>query len=65
MITNDFTLGDSVLMKKPHPCGTREWVIIRTGADIKIKCKGCNRIVMLDRAEFCKRAVKIIPKEHA
>ena len=58
MIEN-FNLGDTVKMKKPHPCGSSEWVITRTGADIKIKCLGCGRIVMLDRELFLKRAAKI------
>ena len=33
---NEFALGDHVMMRKPHACGTNEWVIIRVGADIKI-----------------------------
>lgn len=53
-------LGDVVQMKKAHPCGSDKWVIIRTGADIKIRCEGCGRIVMLDRPEFEKRVKKII-----
>lgn len=59
----EFSLGDIVQMKKPHPCGSREWTIIRTGADVKIRCCKCERIVMLDRAVFVKRAVKIV--QHA
>lgn len=58
----DFGLGDVVKMRKPHPCGSSEWVITRVGADIKIKCQGCGRIVMLDREVFQKRAAKIIKK---
>lgn len=48
-------LGDVVRMRKPHPCGSDVWTVIRTGADIKIRCKGCNRIVMMDREIFFKR----------
>lgn len=55
MIT-EFELNDHVVMRKPHACGGNEWRIIRVGADIKIKCLQCDRIVMLDRAEFVKRA---------
>ena len=58
----EFSLSDIVQMKKPHPCGSRNWKIIRTGADVKIKCLGCARIVMMDRAEFVKRAKKIVEK---
>lgn len=57
------TLGDVVQMRKTHPCGSDRWVIIRTGADIKIRCQGCGRIVMLDRPEFEKRVKKIV--EHS
>ena len=54
------SLGDVVQMRKAHPCGSDRWEIIRTGADIKIKCLGCGRIVMLDRPEFEKRVKKIL-----
>ena len=42
-------VGDIIRLKKAHPCGSAEWTVIRTGADIKIKCSGCARIVMMDR----------------
>ncbi len=47
-------------MKKPHPCGTNEWEITRTGADIKIKCIKCGRSIMLPRIDFNKKLKKII-----
>ena len=56
-------LGDVVQMRKTHPCGSNSWVIVRTGADVKIRCQGCGRTVMLDRAEFEKRVKKIL--QHA
>ena len=55
-------LGDVVLMKKPHACGENEWTIIRVGADVKIKCSHCGRIVMMDRADFVRMGKKIISK---
>lgn len=42
-----FTVGDTIKAKKPHACGGREWEIVRTGADIKLKCLKCGRIVFL------------------
>lgn len=60
----DIALNDIVQMRKKHPCGGDQWTVIRTGADIKIKCLTCGRIVMLDRAEFEKRMKKIITKEN-
>ena len=56
----EFDLGDVVLMKKPHACGENEWTIIRVGADVKIKCAQCGRIVMLDRADFVRMGKKIL-----
>ncbi len=57
---NEFFLGDVVMMKKPHACGANEWTIIRVGADIKIKCNHCGRIVMLDRADFVRMGKKTL-----
>jgi len=55
-----FNLGDIVEMKKQHPCGSSQFEIIRVGADIKIKCTGCGRIVMIPRGKFKKEAKKIV-----
>lgn len=57
---DSFDLGDVVEMKKQHPCGSKEFEVIRLGADIKIKCTGCARIIMLPRNKFQKDAKKII-----
>ena len=59
---NDVFLGDVIQTRKPHPCGGDTWVVIRTGADIKIKCQGCGRIVMLDREVFLKRRKKVLER---
>ena len=53
-------LGDLVQMRKTHPCGSDRWTVIRVGADIKIRCMGCSRIVMMDRADFNKRMKKVL-----
>lgn len=55
-----FELGDIVQMKKVHPCGADLWEVIRVGADIKIKCTGCQRIVMIPRIKFVKAAKKVV-----
>lgn len=57
-----FDLGDIVEMKKQHPCGTNQFEVIRVGADIKIKCIGCGRIVMIPRNKFQKDAKRVIVK---
>lgn len=55
-----YDLHYMVEMKKVHPCGTNRWEIIRIGADIKIKCSGCDHIVMMRRRDFEKHLKKII-----
>ena len=59
----NFGLGDRVMMKKEHPCGSATWLVIRIGADVKIKCEGCGRIVMLDRPTFEKRLKKVVSRK--
>lgn len=56
----EYRLGSKVVMRKQHPCGTNEWVIVRVGADIKIKCIYCGRQIMLPRIEFNKKIKKVI-----
>lgn len=58
----DFSAGDIVYTKKPHPCGSHEWEVLRTGADFSIRCLGCERFVMLTRAKFEKAVKKVIKK---
>ena len=55
-----FELGDIVQMRKTHPCGSDRWTVIRVGADVKIRCLGCKRIVMMDRQDFSKRMKKVV-----
>ncbi len=44
-----YQVGDVVTLKKPHPCGSREWEILRVGADFRLKCQGCGHQVMMPR----------------
>ena len=60
MLTNEFSVGSRVEMRKPHACGSNLWEIVRTGADVKIKCLKCGRLVMLDRGDFVKAAKKLV-----
>ena len=60
-----FNLGDIVKMKKQHPCGSYNWEVMRMGADIKIKCQGCGRLVMLPRSEFERKMIRIIETNQA
>lgn len=57
-----YDLDDIVEMKKQHPCGNKNFRIIRMGADIKIKCTKCDRTIMMARRDFDKRMKKIVQK---
>ena len=52
-----YLIGDNVTTKKPHACGGNTWEIVRVGADYKIKCLKCGRVVMLNSDKLHK-AVK-------
>ncbi len=58
----DIRLGDVVRLRKPHPCGSYQWEVIRLGADIGIRCVGCARRVLLPRSQFL-RQVKTLVKQ--
>ena len=59
----EYDLNDIVEMKKEHPCHkSKLWTIIRMGADIKIKCTGCGRLIMMTRRDFEKRMKKVLEK---
>lgn len=45
----DIRLGDVLVMKKAHPCGEKKWLVLRTGADFRLRCLGCNHEVMIPR----------------
>ena len=57
-----YDLHDIVEMKKKHPCGENRWEIVRMAADIKIKCTGCGRLIMMTRRDFEKRMKKVLEK---
>ena len=60
MMEKNYRLGSIVMMKKQHPCGTNEWEIVRLGADVKLKCINCSRVVMISRIDFNKKLKKVI-----
>lgn len=55
-------VGTLVVMKKGHPCGENLWMVERIGADIKLKCTNCNRLIMMPRVEFNKKVKKVVEK---
>lgn len=63
MNTLDYDLDDIIEMKKEHPCHkSKEWKIIRMGADIRVKCLGCGSSVLMPRSKFEKRLKRIVRK---
>lgn len=58
-----FTLGDVVVLKKQHACGTNLWTITRNGVDIKLKCNNCGHEIMMDRLEFMRKLKKVIKND--
>ena len=52
-------VGDTIQTKKKHPCGSDLWLVTRVGADYKIKCKGCGRVVMLPFEEFVRKVKRV------
>ncbi len=45
----DLYVGEIIRLKKPHPCGSSEWEILRTGMDFRLKCVGCGHQIMIPR----------------
>lgn len=51
----EIKLGDVVRLKKPHPCGSDQWLVTRLGADIGLKCQRCQHRVLLERSTLERR----------
>ena len=45
----EYQVGDIVKLKKPHPCGSKEWEILRVGMDFRLRCLGCDHQIMVPR----------------
>lgn len=58
----DLYLEDVVRLRKPHPCGSYEWKVVRLGADIGLECRECGRRVLLPRRELSRRLKAIISR---
>jgi hypothetical protein len=58
----EMRLGDVIRLRKKHPCGSYDWVIVRLGADIGIKCLKCQHNIMLERAVLERRIKMVISR---
>jgi hypothetical protein len=56
----EMQMDDVVRLRKPHPCGSTDWVVVRLGADIGLKCLGCGRRILLSRREVARRMKKYV-----
>jgi hypothetical protein len=54
----DLKMDEIVHLRKPHPCGSSDWRVVRLGADIGLKCSGCGRRILLPRRELARRMKK-------
>lgn len=59
----DIQLNDILEMKKAHPCGSKQFLVLRVGMDIRVRCVGCSHEVMLPRAKIEKNVKKIIRED--
>lgn len=59
----DVRLQDILVMKKPHPCGSDRWLVLRTGMDFRLRCCGCGHEVLLPRSKAEKNIRKILREE--
>jgi hypothetical protein len=55
-----FSVGDMLVMKKKHPCGTDTFKVARCGSDVRLICTGCGRDLMLDRVKVEKSIKKVV-----
>ncbi|PKM51606.1 MAG: DUF951 domain-containing protein [Firmicutes bacterium HGW-Firmicutes-7] len=55
----DIKVGNIITLKKSHPCGSHDWEVLRTGIDFRLKCQGCNHMVMIPRVKLEKNIKKI------
>jgi len=60
---SDLRVGDVVRLKKTHPCGDNRWEILRVGADFRLRCLGCGRLVMLQRRKVERSVRKVERRE--
>ena len=51
----DIQVGDKLRMKKAHPCGSKDWLVLRIGADFRLRCIGCGHEVMVERYKIEKK----------
>lgn len=56
----DIKVSDQLVMKKPHPCGSNRFTVLRIGMDFKLRCNGCGHEIMAPRSKIEKRIKTVI-----
>ncbi|OGT25840.1 MAG: hypothetical protein A2Z17_07570 [Gammaproteobacteria bacterium RBG_16_66_13] len=59
----ELQMEDVLRLRKPHPCGSTDWVVVRLGADIGLKCLGCGRRILLPRRDVARRLKSYVRKQ--
>jgi len=59
----ELQLNDRLRLRKPHPCGSYEWKVVRLGADIGLECCTCKHRVLLSRRDLARRLKSLVPKD--
>lgn len=62
MAAVDLRLGDRIALRKTHPCGSREWHVMRLGADIGLVCEGCGHRILMDRLDVERRFTRYLER---
>jgi hypothetical protein len=58
----EFRLGDVVRLRRIHPCGGRDWLVDRLGADVGLRCRTCGRHVLLERRTLERRLIEFVSR---
>ena len=59
----DIQVGDKLPMKKAHPCGSKDWLVLRIGADFRLRCLGCGHEVMVERFKI-EKSIREVTREN-
>ena len=58
----ELRLGDHIRLRREHRCGSRDWSVVRLGADIGLTCSGCAHRILMDRLDVERRFVAFLAR---
>ena len=62
-MNKEYNIGSLLVLKKGHPCGENLWEVVKLGADIRLKCTKCGRLVIIPRIELNKKIKKVLERD--